>query len=550
MSVVPVGDKAVAIPVAAGSAALTTARVQAIGAAIGAAEIPGVTDIVLAPERATVAYDPLRITGVEAILGAVTAAVAAAREATSAPRHHEIPVSYGAEWGPDLDDVCRVHGIDRMRLIALHTEPDYLVQATGFMPGFAYLGGLAPELATPRRATPRTVVPVGSVGIGGSQTGVYPFTSPGGWNIIGRSPVRLFDPHRSEAALLAVGDRVRFVEAAPDALAGWNEEAVVARPLHAGGEHAISVIKPGLYATIQDLGRPGHRAAGVPLSGAADGDALRIANVLVGNPEDTAGIEFTLLGPELRFERDTLVAVGGGDFPGLPSWRPLQMTAGTVVTFGHAVRGCRGVLAVAGGVSVAPMLGSRSTFPPTRWGGLSGLPLVAGDRIPIGPVSHAVDPAAAIDPRIACDLAAPGEPGVLRLIPGEHAGAFGDAIWSATHRVSSRSDRMGMRLEGTPLHGTDTTPMASIAVFPGTVQVPPDGNPIVLLADAPTIGGYPVIGHVIAADLSRAAQLRPGEPVRWRRTSLDEAHAALRQREARIAALRESLAIRRSAPAR
>ena len=548
MSVVMVGDVAVAIQVTPDSAEATTIRVRAVAAAIAAAAIPGVVDVVPSPERVTVAYDPLRIAGIDPLQAAITAAVAVAGESIETPRHHEIRVWYGGVCGPDLDEVSSLHGIDRERLIAIHTEPDYLVQAVGFMPGFAYLGGLDPRLATPRRATPRTAVPVGSVGIGGSQTGVYPFTSPGGWNIIGRSSVRLFDPRRRDAALLAVGDRVRFVDAGPDAVAGWSDQqpAVIRRP--AVAEHAISVIKPGLYATIQDLGRPGHRSAGVPLSGAADGAALRITNLLVGNPEHAAGIEFTLLGPELRFDRDAIVALGGGEFPGLPSWRPLRIAAGTVVTLGHAVRGCRGVLAVAGGVSTEPTLGSRSTFPPARWGGLVGLPLVAGDRIPVGPEYRAVEPAGALDRLVAAELVETGAPTVLRLIPGEHAEAFGESIWSATHRVSSRSDRMGMRLEGARLGSTTTAAaaMASIAVFPGTVQVPPDGNPIVLLADAQTIGGYPVIGHVIVADLPRAAQLRPGDTVRWRKTSLDEAHAALREREARIAAVRESLVVRRS----
>ncbi|MGI9177796.1 MAG: 5-oxoprolinase subunit PxpB [Pirellulales bacterium] len=550
MRVVPVGDLAFAIDVPAGSAEETTARVRAIAAAVAAAAIPGVVDVVPSPQRVTVAYDPLRITGVDALREALAATTTGAEDATAPPRRHEIPVWYGGAEGPDFDEVCSLHGINRERLIAMHTAAEYLVQAIGFMPGFAYLGGLDPHLATPRRATPRMAVPAGSVGIGGSQTGVYPFTSPGGWNIIGRSPVRLFDPQRSDAALLAVGDRVRFVEAeAAVVAAAGDDRAAVSRP-ETMGEPAISVIKPGLYSTIQDLGRPGHRAGGVPLSGAADADALRIANLLVGNPEAAAGIEFTLLGPELRFDRDAIVALGGGDFPGLPSWRPLRIAAGTVLTLGHAVRGCRGVLAVAGGVTVEPTLGSRSTFPPARWGGLVGLPLAAGDRLSVGFVDHPVEPASALDLRGVAEHATADistGPVVLRLIPGEHAEGLGEAIWSATLRVSSRSDRMGMRLEAAPLRpaGTATAAMASIAVFPGTVQVPPDGNPIVLLADAQTIGGYPVVGQVIAADLPRAAQLRPGDTVRWQKTSLDEAHAALREREARIATVRESLAGRR-----
>jgi KipI family sensor histidine kinase inhibitor len=543
MSVVPIGDVAVALDIAAGSAEATTARVRTIAAAIRAAGISGVVDIVPSPRRVTVSYDPLRIASVDALQAAIARAAANAAPAgtaTAAPQRHEIPVCYGGESGPDLDEVCRLHGVDRDRLIALHTAPDYLVQAIGFLPGFAYLGGLDPLLATPRRATPRRAVPVGAVGIGGGQTGVYPFTSPGGWNIIGRSPVRLFDLRRTVPALLAVGDRVRFVEGDSEAITAWSEGEPAMDGPHAAGEPTITVIKPGLYATIQDRGRPGHRSAGVPLSGAADEDALRIANLLVGNPEDAAGIEFTLLGPELRFDHDVIVAVGGGEFPGLPSWRPLRIATGTVITFGHALRGCRGVLAVAGGVMVEPTLGSRSTFSPARFGGLAGLPLAAGDRIPIGEVCEAREAEVAIDSRVTASADAALEPCVLRLIPGEHAEAFGDAIWSLTHRVSSRSDRMGLRLESAPLRcdSAATAAMASIAVFPGTVQVPPDGDPILLLCDAQTIGGYPVLGHVIAADLPRAAQLRPGDRVRWRKTSLDEAHAALREREARIAAVR------------
>jgi KipI family sensor histidine kinase inhibitor len=550
MSVVPIGDVAVALDIAAGSAEATTARVRVIAAAIKAAAISGVVDIVPSPRRVTVSYDPLRIASVDALRAAIARAAANAAPAgtaTAAPRRHEIPVCYGGGWGPDLDDVCHLHGLDRNRLIALHTEPDYTVQAIGFLPGFAYFGGLDPLLATPRRATPRTAVPAGAVGIGGGQTGVYPFTSPGGWNIIGRSPVRLFDPSRSDAALLAVGDRVRFVEAGAEVVADWNGQEAAAIRGHAVGEPGISVINPGLHATIQDLGRPGYRSAGVPLSGAADGDALRIANLLVGNPEDAAGIEFTLLGPQLRFDRDVIVAVGGGEFPGLPSWRPLRIAAGTVVTLGHAIRGCRGVLAVAGGVMVEPTLGSRSTFPPARFGGLVGLPLAPGDRIPVGAADRCAEPEVALDSSAKASIVEKGAssasaPTVLRLVPGEHAEAFGDAIWRVTHRVSSRSDRMGMRLESAPLRSAAAAAadMASIAVFPGTVQVPPDGDPILLLADAQTIGGYPVIGHVITADLPRAAQLRPGDTIRWQKTSLDEAHAALRDREARIAAVRDT----------
>ncbi|MFM8414444.1 MAG: 5-oxoprolinase subunit PxpB [Planctomycetota bacterium] len=533
-----VGDTAVAVSVTGVSITATLARVRRWAEAVSAAAIPGAVDVVAAPGRVTVVYDPLGVGDVDGFLRAVTSAGAAAGEGdVGAGRVHEIPVAYD---GPDLDELCGLHGIDRPRFVAAHTEPDYLVEAIGFLPGFGYLTGLPASLATPRRATPRRLVPAGAVGIGGSQTGVYPFPSPGGWNLVGRAAVQLFDPTQARPARLAVGDHVRFVAADLEPAAPAAERPTIVGPTGA----AITVLEPGLFTTIQDLGRPGHRAAGVPLSGAADPVSLRIANMLVGNPEDAAGIECTLVGPKLRFEREAVVALAGAEFPGLPAGIATRVAAGAELTLGHATAGCRGYLAVGGGVDVAPVLGSRSTLVVAGFGGFGGRPLRAGDRLTVAvgqtcslPVSPTIPPSAALP-------LAPAHAGpvILRIIPGEHANVFGDGAWSRSLRASSRSDRMGVRLEGDPLPGgAALAGLASVAVLPGTVQVPPDGQPIVLLADAQTTGGYPVLGQVIAADLPRAAQLRPGASVRFQPVSLAEARAALREREARLAALREAV---------
>jgi biotin-dependent carboxylase-like uncharacterized protein len=416
--------------------------------------------------------------------------------------------------------------------VALHTEPDYVVEAIGFLPGFGYFTGLPAMLATPRRTTPRRVVPAGSVGIGGGQTGAYPYASPGGWNLVGGTPTRLFDASRPRPALFAVGDRVRFV-AIDRGEFDRRRSFEVAAPRDAAIDDAgITVVNPGLFTTIQDLGRPGHRAAGVPLSGAADPVSLQLANRLVGNPATAAGLEITLLGPDLRFERDSVVALTGAMFPGMPSAAAVPVCAGETLSLGHASTGCRGYLAVAGGIDVPAVLGSRSTFSPAKLGGLRGLPLAAGDALPVGgargkPSRSGVEER----PSIVRPL---GTPITLRMIPGEQFAFAGESLWSATHTTSSRSDRMGVRFDGPLLGGGDTAgSLASVAVLPGTVQLPPDGKPIVLLADAQTIGGYPVIGHVIAADLPRVAQLRPGDRVHWREATIDEAHRALRDADDR-----------------
>jgi antagonist of KipI len=344
--------------------------------------------------------------------------------------------------------------------------------------------------------------------------------------------------------MLAVGDRVRFREASAAEIAALGQAAAEGvRELEPSDLEAtagaITMLQPGLFTTIQDLGRPGFRASGVPLSGAADRVSLAVANALVGNALGAAAIECTLLGPSLRFEQAATVALAGADFPGLPSGQPIHVAAGTEITLGHVTAGCRGYLAVAGGISVPAVLGSRSTFVPAALGGFAGRPLRAGDRLSVGEGGD--------DPRspgvIPAQLDSARRPRMVRVVPGEHAEWFAEAAWGQSFRASSRSNRMGVRLEGEPLaaaHGGGAEGRAgslrSIPVFPGTVQVPPDGCPIILLADAQTIGGYPVFGHVIAADLPIVAQLRPGDEISWQPVSLAEAHAALREQQAAAAA--------------
>lgn len=448
-------------------------------------------------------------------------------------RMHEILVAYD---GPDIERVCSMHGIDRERLVAMHTESEYVVETIGFLPGFGYLTGLPAGLVTPRLATPRRRVPAGSVGIGGSRTGVYPFESPGGWNLIGRTDAVLFDVSRPRPALLQDGDRVRFVAADLPP----NEDDRETRPVPVVARPAVTVIEPGLFTTVQDLGRPGFRDSGVPLSGAADSVSMRLANVLVGNSEDAAGLECTLVGPTLRFERDVVIALVGAEFPGLPHALATRVAAGTVVSLGHATQGCRGCLAIAGGIDVEPVLGSRSTLANVGLGGFAGRPLAKGDILGLrGPERTRLNHG----PRgLLRRLVSALRPCVLRVVPDEKTSTFGHDAWSQTYLASSRSDRMGVRLEGPPLDATDNSGgMASVPVFPGTVQVPPDGRPIVLLADAQTNGGYPVLGQVIEADLAKAAQLRPRDEVRFKPVTIEEASAALREREAIIEAVRESL---------
>ena len=221
MDISPLGDAALLIELGGGIDHATLARVTAAIAVIEGAGIAGVSDVVAGYTSVAVHYDPVAV--MRGAAGSASATMRAALEAAlhdvrgqqsaAAPRIVEIPVRYGGPDGPDLDDLAALHGFTVAEVVSMHAAATYTVHMIGFVPGFPYLGGLDPRLATPRRATPRTVVPSGSVGIGGAQTGVYPMDSPGGWHLIGRTPLRLFDVDRAEPALLHLGDCVRFVDA-------------------------------------------------------------------------------------------------------------------------------------------------------------------------------------------------------------------------------------------------------------------------------------------------------------------------------------------------
>ncbi|NUO60221.1 MAG: biotin-dependent carboxyltransferase family protein, partial [Hamadaea sp.] len=273
----------------------------------------------------------------------------------------------------------------------------------------------------------------------------------------------------------------------------------------------VEVLRPGLLSTIQDLGRAGLASLAVPRSGAADRASLTFANRLVGNPDGLAGIETTLLGVDLRFESACWVAVTGALCPvrvdGRPSSvdRPVQVPAGGVLSLGTAADGVRTYLAVAGGIAVDPVLGSRST---DTMSGIGPPRLAVGDRLPLG---AALGVPAEVDwaPRSARPATA-----LVRLLPGPRDD-WADLTALGDYRVDAASDRVGVRLRGPQLTRTRDGELPSEGMLPGAVQVPPDGQPVIMLADHPTTGGYPVVGVVHPDDLGLVAQARPGTAIRF-----------------------------------
>lgn len=471
---------------------------------------------------------------------------------TETQRIVEIPVSYGGQFGPDLAALARAHEVRPDQLAQAHADVLYQVYLIGFVPGFPYLAGLPKALTAPRHSEPRVRVPAGSVGIGGRQTGIYPRSTPGGWQLIGRTPVNLFDIHREDPFLLQPGDVVKFTSLAADEFELWGANSAAAiepldnsasRALRSAERGAVEVIRSGLLTTVQDLGRVGYEDRGVAQAGAADRFAASIANLLVGNTADAAVLECTLVGPTLRFRASALVAITGGDLAPtldgqpIPMWQTVEVAAGRELRFGGYRSGCRAYVAIAGGVEASIVMGSRSTDLAQGFGGHHGRALRAGDELSWYGAGTDVRNAAGgwkgLRGRALPHWARPTyetRP-VIGYLPSQAPSRVADAVarrfaaggWT----VLPQSDRMGIRLHRAD-HLTDRPRnIVSEPVQPGTIQCPPSGQPIVLMTDAQTVGGYPTIGVVCTADLSRLAQARPGGEVTFQPVSESEARAKL-----------------------
>jgi antagonist of KipI len=304
---------------------------------------------------------------------------------------------------------------------------------------------------------------------------------------------------------------------------------------------AILVQAPGLFTTVQDLGREGFGPMGVSASGAADPISLRIGNRLVGNPDGAAALEMTLVGSSFTFERTAVIAVAGSNFgPSLdnvplPMWTSIEIQKGQTVTLGPSRSGARAYLCIQGGIAVEPFLGSASTHVLSGLGGFEGRALRRGDRLDLGAATpfsrkRSLSPKALerFQPRKA-----------VRVTDGPQSDWFANSSWKvfceSTFRVAEQSNRMGIRLEGPAIPLDASREMITEGVSLGAIQVPPSGQPIILFVEQQTTGGYPKIANVISADLHSLGQLRPRDEVRFERIGMSEARSLLFQQEALLA---------------
>jgi KipI family sensor histidine kinase inhibitor len=437
--------------------------------------------------------------------------------------------------GPDLAEVAALAGCHPDAVVAHLTERPLRVAVVGFSPGFAYLEGLpAPLRAVPRRAHPRPQVAAGSVALANGYAAVYPTASPGGWQLVGRTGVALFSAARRPYALLAPGDRVQLTAAGagdpePVAAAPWSPPA--------GARPVLDVVAPGLRAVVQDGGRRAMAAAGVPAAAPADPVSFALANRLLGNAASAGTLELTGGGTRLRCRGACHVAVVGGapevrvDGAAVPDAQVLPLEPGRVLEVGRLRRGCRTYVAVAGGILGPEVFGSAAS---DELCGLGAGPLPPGHLLWAGPWAPPLGDH--LGAGSASEVAAGGVV-ELRVVPGPHPEWFEpggvERLAGVVFRVGGDSNRVGIRLHAAsggvaPRRSARAGELDSQGVVTGAVQVPPGGDPVILMPDHATLGGYPVLAVVASADHGRLGQCAPGTRVRLVPIGHDEADAAWR----------------------
>ena len=479
----------------------------------------GVHELVPGARTLLVRYNPLltdRATLIHTI-GQIDLSAHTARQGKAI----DIPITYDGE---DLGSIADILGWSVNELVRRHMAATYTVAFTGFAPGFAYMISDDPDIDVPRRSTPRVRVPAGTVALAGKFGGIYPTDSPGGWQLLGTTPLGMWDMHRDKPALLAPGDRVQFRNMAKGSsvtVPGATPEPA-AKTKVTRGLRVLRCDRPALY---QDMGRPGRADQGISQSGALDRAALREANICVGNPVGAAAIEISFGGFELKADQPVTMAVTGAPCPleirpseggriSAPFGQPFALDEGDVISLGIPLSGMRSYLAVRGGFGVAPVLGAAA---------YDTLAKVGPDPIGEGDILEpATAPAVAVDAQRPAPPALPkaGDMVTLDLLLGPRMDWFTDdgveTLLLQPWRVTPESSRVGLRLSGDkPLQRRDARELPSEGTVRGSVQVPHNGQPVLFLADHPLTGGYPVIGVVAPHHLDLAGQIPIGAMIRF-----------------------------------
>ncbi|MBS9438013.1 5-oxoprolinase/urea amidolyase family protein [Photorhabdus noenieputensis] len=441
----------------------------------------------------------------------------------------EIPVYY---TGEDLEEVAEILGITTQEVIKRHTESEYTVAFTGFAPGFAYLVAESDRLHVPRRTTPRASIPAGSVGLAGEFSGIYPQASPGGWQIIGITPERMWDLSRSPSSLLQPGFRVHFRDQRKGAAISITKSKTPVAPIEnvlssQVDKHAsLEILTTGIQTLFQDLGRSGQASLGISAAGALDKTALRSANRIVGNPSDNACLEIVQGGLSFISHGNVIIAVTGADCPitvqttsgrkfQVDGYQPVDLSEGDKVTLGTPKAGMRSYLAVRGGFAQQPILSSLSYDTLAHIG---PKPIATGDTLDILTLTQGS--AVSMDESPAFNMPTSDDIVTLDIVLGPRTDWFTaealSLLQSQLWQVTPQSNRVGIRLHGdTPLARLNHKELPSEGTTTGAIQVPASGQPVLFLADHPLTGGYPVIGSVASYHLDLAGQIPVNARIRF-----------------------------------
>ncbi|MBC7722478.1 MAG: 5-oxoprolinase/urea amidolyase family protein [Pedobacter sp.] len=403
------------------------------------------------------------------------------------------------------------------------------------------MGKVNELIATPRKLTPRTNVVKGSVGIAGEQTGIYPLNSPGGWNIIGQTPLQLFNANRNEPVLLKMGDRVQFV---PINLDEFYKIRATQQSQQSTTENqgiGIQILKQGLSDSVQDLGRYGHQHLGINPTGAMDIVAAQIANFLVGNQANEAVLELHFPASVFQFQTDTIIALSGADFTAtindksVPINTPIIVAKDAILRFTKLTTGVRCYLAVCGGYKIKPWLNSCSTNLKANAGGYYGRLLQKDDVIGFkkqgGFSSQLKKKNCIILPWHVDVTNFYKAENTINILFGNEQPFLCDAskeiLLNAEFIITTKSDRMGYRLHGLPLQLLQPLSLISAATTKGTIQLLPDGELIILMADHQTIGGYPRVGHIAQKDIPKLAQIQAHQHIKFQLITHQQAQEKL-----------------------
>ena len=455
------------------------------------------------------------------------------------PKVVRIPVCYSVDFGVDLQQVASTTGLTCDQAIELHTSKTYRAYMLGFLPGFAYLGSVDQRLRIDRKLEPRTKVTAGSVGLAGEQTGVYPFEAPGGWQIIGRTPISLYnrnqDSHNDESQyLVSPGDYVQFYQIDRAEFDLLFEQSQVTPELvqdqvieHGAAKISLHFKTAGLRTVLQDFGRSGYQHLGVPSGGVMDRFSATIANRLVGNADDAVLIEVTLMGPTIEIRGNCQIAITGGDLSPMLDGRPVAMWETIAVTgtqrlsFGSRRSGCRCYLAIAGEFQSPSWLGSVSVSP-SGADTATAYRSFKGDSLLVVPSSQANNKRIFPEVRRPSGLIGTEDRTVektIQVFPGPEWDCFSakqqEKFLNHRFEILPSSSSMGFRLSSFLDQSLELSSMISSAVVPGVIQVTPSGQPILLMRDAQTTGGYPRIGAVRYELLNEVAQMCPGDSIRF-----------------------------------